>query len=53
MCKLKGTYLCGEVFKDGGEVDGGSGTDTFGVFTGFEETSDTTNGELKAGFAAS
>ena len=45
-------YLGGKVFEDGGEVDGGSGADTLGVFACLEETGDTTDGELKAGLAA-
>ena len=41
--------LSREVLKDGGKVDGGTGTDTLGVVALAEETVDTTDGELKAG----
>ncbi|RYR21230.1 hypothetical protein Ahy_B03g066517 [Arachis hypogaea] len=37
---------------DGGEVNGGAGTDPFGVFSSLQETGNTTNGELKTGLAA-
>lgn len=43
-------YLSGEIFKDGGEIDRSTGTDTLGVLAGLEETSDTTDGKLQAGF---
>ena len=41
--------LSREVLKDGGKVDGGTGTDTLGVVALAEETVDTTDGELKTG----
>ena len=41
--------LSREVLKDGGEVDGGTSTDTLGVVALAEETVDTTDGELEAG----
>ncbi len=37
--------LGGEVLEDGGEVDGGTRTDTLGVVAALEETVDTTNGD--------
>lgn len=43
--------LGGEVFEDGGQVDGGSGADTLRIFAGLEETGNTTDRELKAGLA--
>ena len=43
-------YLGGEVLENSGEIDRSSGTDTLGVFTGFEESSDSSDGELKTGF---
>jgi len=39
----------GQILHDGGQVDGGSGTDTFGVATFAQHTVDTTDGELKSG----
>jgi len=41
--------LSGEVLEDGGEVDGGTGTDTASVVSLAEETVDTTDGELESG----
>ena len=41
-----------EIFEDSGEVNGSTGADALGVFSGFEETGDTADGELEAGFAA-
>ena len=38
-----------QVLKDGGEVDGRSGTDTLGVVALAEETVNTTNGERETG----
>lgn len=46
------SYLSGEVFEDGGKVDGGTAADALGVLACFEETSDAANGELEAGLAA-
>ena len=46
-------YLGGEIFENGGEVDRSTGSDAFGVFAGFEKASDSSNGELEAGFTAS
>ena len=42
--------LSGEIFKDRGEVDGCTSTDTLRVVPALEHTVDTTDGELKAGF---
>ena len=42
-------HLSSEVFEDGGEVDGGTGADSFGVVGVSEETSDSADGELKTG----
>ena len=41
-----------EVLKDGGKVDGGSGSHAGGVLSLTEVTSDTTDRELKAGLLA-
>lgn len=41
--------LSSEVLEDGGEVDGGTGTDTLGVVALAEETVDTADGESKTG----
>jgi len=46
-------YLSGEVFENGGEINGSTGTNTFGVFTGFKESSDSSNGKLKTSFRRS
>ena len=37
-----------EVFEDGSEVDGSTGTDTLGVVALAEQTVDTTNGECES-----
>ena len=37
-----------QVLHDGGHVDGGSGTDTFGVVTLPQQTVDTSDGELES-----
>lgn len=37
--------LGSEVLEDGGEVDGGTGTDTLGVVAALKETVDTTDGD--------
>jgi hypothetical protein len=42
---LNGNYLSREIFKDGGEVNRSTGTDTFGVLSGLEKTSDMANGK--------
>ena len=42
-----------QVLQDGGEVDGGSGSDSLGVVTLAEETMDTSNGELESGTSGS
>ncbi len=39
-----------EIFEDGSEVDGRSSSDASSVFAEFEVASDTTDGELEAGF---
>jgi hypothetical protein len=49
---LNRNYLSGEIFKDGSEVNRSTGTDTFGILSGLEKTSDTANGELETGFVA-
>jgi hypothetical protein len=42
--------LCGQVFEDGGAVDGGLGTDTHLILRlGLQVTVDTTDGELLTG----
>lgn len=41
--------LSGEVLENGGEVDGGTGTDTLSVVALAEKTVDTTNGEGQTG----
>lgn len=41
--------LSSEVFKDGSEVDGGTGTDTLSVVALAEKTVDTTDGESETG----
>ena len=40
--------LSSEVLEDGGEVDGGSSSDSFGVVSVSEESSDSADGELEA-----
>ena len=40
--------LSSEVLKDGGEVDGGSSSDSFSVVGMSEESSDSADGELEA-----
>lgn len=45
-------YLSGQIFKDGGQIDGSTGTDTLGILSSLEETSDTADGKLQTGFAA-
>jgi hypothetical protein len=44
---LNGNYLSSEIFKDGGEVNRSTDTDTFGVLSGLEKTSDTANGKAR------
>jgi hypothetical protein len=39
-----------QVFEDGGHVDGGTTTDTFGVATFFQVTGDTSDWELQTSF---
>lgn len=41
--------LSREVLEDGGQVDGGTGTDTLGVVALAEKTVDTTDGERQTG----
>ena len=41
-------HLSSEVFEDGSQVDGGTGTDTFGVVGMSEETANSADGELKS-----
>ena len=43
--------LSGEVLHDGGQIDGGSGTNTGGVVTLPQETVDTAHGELESSTA--
>jgi hypothetical protein len=45
--KLNGNYLSSEIFKDGGEVNRSTGTDTFGVLSGLEKTSGVANGKAR------
>ena len=45
--------LSGEVLHDGGQIDGGSGTNTGGVVTLPQETVDTAHGELESSTAGS
>ena len=45
--------LSSEVLHDGGQIDGGTSTNTGGVVSLAEESVDTTNGELKSGTAGS
>jgi hypothetical protein len=45
--KLNGNYLSSEIFKDGGEVNRSTGTDTFSVLSGLEKTSDMANGKAR------
>lgn len=45
--------LSSEVFEDGGQVDGGTGTHSLSVVSLAEESVDTTDGELKSGTAGS
>ena len=40
--------LSGQVLEDGGEIDGGASTDSFGVVGVSEESADSTDWELKA-----
>ena len=42
-------HLSRQVLQDGGQVDGGTGTNTLGVVALSQETVDTTDGELKSG----
>ena len=46
-CQLEN--LSGQVFHDGGQVHGGSGTDALGVVAFAQQTVDTTDWELKSG----
>ena len=41
-------HLSSEVFEDGSQVDGGTGTDAFGVVGMSEETANSADGELKS-----
>ena len=41
--------LGGEVLKDGGKIDWGSGSDSLGVSSLFEESGDSSDWELKSG----
>lgn len=49
--KRKRKYLSCEIFKDGGEVDRSTSTNTLGVLTGLEKTSDSSDGKLEASLA--
>ena len=48
-CQLE--YFSGQVLHDSCQVDGGAGTDTFGVISLAEHTMDTTDGELQSSTA--
>ena len=50
-CQLEN--LSGQVFHDGGQVDGGTGSDTLSIVSLAEKTMDTTNGELESSTAGS
>ena len=41
--------LSGEVLKDGGEVDGGTGSNSLGVSAGLHVAGDSSDGELESG----
>ena len=41
--------LSSEILEDGGEVDGGTSSDSFGVVGVSEETADSADGELETG----
>jgi len=43
----------GQILEDGGEVNGGTGSDSVTVSAGFQESGQTTNGELEAGSGGS
>ena len=43
----------GQVFKDGGQVDWGTGSDSFGVVTFSQKSMDSTDWELEASSAGS
>jgi len=45
--------LGGEVLKDGGQVDWGTGTNTLGVSAVLQEACDSSNWELKSGLSGS
>ena len=40
--------LSGQIFQDGGKIDGGTGTDSLGVVGVSEESSNSSDGELEA-----
>ena len=42
-------HLSGQVFQDGGQVDGGTSSDTLSVVAFPQQTMDTSDGELKSG----
>jgi hypothetical protein len=44
---LNRNYLSREIFKYGGEVNRSTDTDTFGVLSGLEKTSDMANGKAR------
>ena len=46
-CQLE--HLSGQVFQDGGQVDGGAGSHSLGVVALPQETVDTSHGELESG----
>merc|ERR1719383_1129418 len=50
-CQLKD--LSSQVLHDGGQVDGGTGTDTLSIVSLAEQTVDTSHGELKSSTAGS
>lgn len=51
--RFRKNNLCSEIFQDCGEVNRGSGTYTFGILAGLEESGDTANRKLEPRFAAS
>ena len=51
--KIEDNHLSCEVLEDGGEVDRSAGADALGVFSSLEKPSDTTDGKLETGLAAS
>lgn len=50
---IDGYYLRSEILKYGGEIDGSTTANAFGILSGLQKTSDPTDGELKSGFLRS